>query len=418
MNVEQIESNVKSYCRQYPCVFNTASGAVLTDENDRNYIDFFSGAGTLNYGHNNAYLKTSLIEYIQNDGITHGLDFSTTAKNRFMGAMIEHILKPRGMDYKIQFPGPTGTNAVEVALKIARNATKRHNVIAFTRSFHGVSMGALATTSSSHYREASGMPLSGVSFMPFDGYLGDKMNTIDYLEQVLNDKSSGIDYPAAVLVETIQAEGGVNVASIEWLQALDLVCKKHQILLIVDDIQVGCGRTGAFFSFEQSGISPDIILLSKSLSGYGLPLSIVLMKPQLDIWKPGQHNGTFRGNNLAFVTAKATLEQYWQDSRFIESVVKKSQLINDGLNKIAAHYPSHDFTVRGRGMIQALDLKDGELSQAVLERAFESGLIIENCGEAGSVLKCIPPLTISIDELEQGLQRLEASVADVMCKLV
>lgn len=418
MNIEQLESNVKSYCRQYPCVFNKASGAILTDENEREYIDFFAGAGTLNYGHNNAQLKEALIQYIQDDGITHGLDFSTTAKNEFMSAIAQTILQPRGMDYKIQFPGPTGTNAVEVALKIARNATKRHNVIAFTRSFHGVSMGALATTASSHYREASGYPLTGVSFMPFDGYLGEQTNTINYLEQVLADKSSGVDYPAAVIVETIQAEGGVNVASVEWLKSLAVVCKKHEILLIVDDIQVGCGRTGSFFSFESSEISPDIILLSKSLSGFGLPLSIVLLKPELDLWKPGQHNGTFRGNNLAFVTAKATLDKYWQDNHFVESVRQKGQLIADALNRIAARYPEHKFSVRGRGMIQALDLKDGALSQEVLSRGFEKGLIIENCGVDGSVLKCIPPLTISNALLEQGLQRLEMSVAEVMCKQV
>ena len=411
---EQLESNVKSYCRQYPAVFNKASGAMLMDEEGREYIDFFSGAGALNYGHNNSLLKKSLVQYIMDDGITHGLDFSTTAKNAFIGALSDTILKPRGMDYKIQFTGPTGTNAVEAALKIARNATGRQNVIAFSRGFHGVSMGSLAATANAHYREASGYPLSGVSFMPYDGYLGEQINTIDYLEKVLADKSSGIDYPAAMLVETIQAEGGVNVASFEWLRSLAVLCKKHEILLIIDDIQVGCGRTGSFFSFENADISPDIIVMSKSLSGFGLPLSMVLMKPELDQWKPGQHNGTFRGNNLAFITAKATLEEYWQDTNFTKSVIQKGQLVSNALNRIATEYPERHISVRGRGMIQGLDLSDGELSRGVVAKAFEKGLIIENCGANGSVLKCLPSLTISRSLLEQGLQILKSSVAEVM----
>lgn len=414
MNIEQLESNVKSYCRQYPTVFNKACGAILTDQDGREFIDFFSGAGTLNYGHNNPEFKQALIEYIQNDGITHGLDFTTTAKNEFMASLNNNILKPRGLEYKIQFTGPTGTNAVEAAFKIARNVTGRHNIIAFTRSFHGVSMGALAATANNHYREASGLPLTGVTFMPFDGYLGEQINTVDYLEKVISDTSSGTDFPAAILVETIQAEGGVNVANIEWLQALSALCNKHKILLIIDDIQVGCGRTGTFFSFEHADINPDIVLLSKSLSGYGLPLSIVLLKPELDKWKAGQHNGTFRGNNLAFVTAKTAIERYWQDNSFSETVTAKGDLLADTLNAIAVKFKQQNFEVRGRGMIQAIDLKDGGLAQKVVTAGFENGLIIENCGADGCVLKCIPPLNISNELLEQGLEKLEKCIAQAL----
>lgn len=270
---EQIESEVQSYARSFPRVFNKAQGEFLYDEDGNRYLDFLAGAGTLNYGHNNPLFKEKLLEYIHADGITHGLDLHTKAKGEFLEVFNEKILKPRGLDYVMQFTGPTGTNAVEAALKLARNVTGRENVISFTNGFHGVTMGALAATGNSHHRGAAGVSLSGVSRMPFDGYLGDDIDTTVYLDKVLSDSSSGIDKPAAVIVETVQGEGGINVASVSWLQQLEKVCRKHEVLLIVDDIQAGCGRTGTYFSFEEAGIKPDIVTLSKSLGGYGLPFA-------------------------------------------------------------------------------------------------------------------------------------------------
>ncbi len=237
--------------------------------------------------------------------------------------MQEIVLEPRGLDYVIQFTGPTGTNAVEAALKIARKATGRTNVICFTNGFHGVSLGSLAVTGNEYFRRAAGVPLQGATAMPFDGYLGDGIDTLDHLQRMLEDSSSGLELPAAVILEAVQGEGGLNVASAGWLRRLQALCNAHKIVLIVDDIQAGCGRTGSFFSFEPAGLKPDIVTLSKSLSGYGLPLSVVLIKPELDVWKPGEHNGTFRGNNHAFITATATLEHYWRTPDFAESVRAK-----------------------------------------------------------------------------------------------
>lgn len=270
-----------------------------------------------------------LLEYIENDGITHGLDMHTKAKGEFLHAFNDKILKPRGMEYVVQFTGPTGTNAVEAAMKLARNITGQQNIVSFTNGFHGVSLGALAATGNSHHRDAAGVSLNSTHRMPFDGYLGDNIDTTAYLDKVLSDSSSGINSPAAVIVETVQGEGGINAASLEWLRNLQTVCRKHGILLIVDDIQAGCGRTGDYFSFEEAGIQPDIITLSKSLGGYGLPFAVVLIKPELDQWKPGEHNGTFRGNNLAFVTAKAAIENYWADDEFSKrSSVKVSMYLH------------------------------------------------------------------------------------------
>ncbi len=400
MNIfERIESDVRSYCRTFPVTFQRAKGATLEDEEGNRYIDFLSGAGVLNYGHNDPALKRPLLEYIGSDGLTHSLDMHSGAKARFLDAFETHILQPRGMRYKIQFPGPTGTNAVEAAMKLARNVTGRHNIVSFTNGFHGMTRGSLAATGNGHHRSAAGIPLAGTTFMPYDGYMGEDADTTEYLDKVLSDGSSGIDKPAAVIVETVQGEGGVNPASFEWLRSLEKVCRKHDVLVIVDDIQVGCGRTGTFFSFERARISPDIVLLSKSLSGYGLPFAVVLMKPELDIWEPGEHNGTFRGHNPAFVTATAAIETYWADDSFSREVANKGEYLRGWLNSLSARHSEMGVSTRGRGMIQALVFNDGDDADAVAARAFERGVIVETCGSDGEVLKFLAPLNIAKEEL-------------------
>ena len=304
---EQRESDIRAYCRVYPVVFESAVNARQTDEEGREYIDFFAGAGVLNFGHNNERMKKAVIDYIAANGVTHSLDMHTTAKRRFMERFVRTILEPRGMDHKLQFMGPTGTNAVEAALKIARRATGRGDIVAFTHGFHGMTLGALACTANQVFRAAAGVPLEHVSHFPFDsdgtGHIpGAGMESIEQMRALYTDSSSGIAPPAAFLVETIQAEGGVNVASREWLQALAALAKDVGALLIVDDIQVGCGRTGSFFSFDDLDLDPDIICLAKGIGGMGTPMAMNLVKPEVDRhWKPGEHTGTFRGQDLSFV---------------------------------------------------------------------------------------------------------------------
>jgi len=411
---DRLESEVRGYIRSFPVVFSRARGSSLVDEAGREYIDFFSGAGTLNYGHNNPVLKRRLLEYLEADGVVHGLDMATVAKREFLEAFERVILRPRGLDYKIQFPGPTGTNAVEAALKLARQVKGRTNIVSFTNGFHGVTGGSLAATGNSKFRDAAGVPLGNTTFMPYDGYLGDGVDSIEYLDRVIADSSSGIDHPAAVIVETVQGEGGVNVASFRWLRALEQLCRRHDLLLIVDDIQVGCGRTGTFFSFEQSGISPDIVTLSKSISGYGLPMALVLMKPELDIWSPGAHNGTFRGNNLAFVTARAALLHYWCSPEFTDAIRRRSNIMGAWLEHIARAYPQGRFEVRGRGMIRGLATEEAELANRISARAFEEGLVVETSGSQDQVVKLLPPLTIDDQALRKGLDMLERAAASVL----
>lgn len=413
---EEIESEVQSYARSFPRLFNKAQGEFLYDEDGNQYLDFLAGAGTLNYGHNNPVFKEKLLQYIHDDGITHGLDLHTKAKGEFLESFNEKILKPRNLDYMVQFTGPTGTNAVEAALKLARNITGRENVISFTNGFHGVSLGALATTGNSHHRGAAGVSLSGSSRMPFDGYLGDEVDTTFYLDKVLSDSSSGIDLPAAVIVETVQGEGGINAASFEWLQNLEKVCRKHDVLLIVDDIQAGCGRTGTYFSFEEAGIKPDIVTLSKSLGGYGLPFAVVLMSPKLDQWKPGEHNGTFRGNNFAFVTAKAAIDTYWADDQFSKDIKRKGAYISKRLEEIVEKYGEGNFTTRGRGMFQGISCVNGEIASKITRQAFKKGLIIETSGADDQVVKFLCPLIISEENLKKGIDIVEAAIKDVCAK--
>lgn len=413
---DQLESEVQCYARSFPVTFNKAQGEYLYDVDGNKYLDFLAGAGTLNYGHNHPVLKEALVEYIMRDGITHGLDMHTDAKADFLDAFNENILKPRDMEYTFQFTGPTGTNAVEAAMKLARKVTGRNTIVSFTNGFHGVTLGSVAATGNSHHRGGAGVALGDISRMPFCGYHGRDADTIKMMDKLLSDPSSGIDLPAAMLVECVQGEGGLNVANSDWLRGLEKLCRKHDILLIVDDIQAGCGRTGTFFSFEPSGIKPDIVTMSKSLSGYGLPCAIVLLRPDLDVWAPGEHNGTFRGNNHAFVTAEAAIRHFWKDESFSNEIIEKSAIVRDRFKKISDRYGVTRAAVKGRGMMQGIALADGDTADAVARACFERGLVIETCGNRGHIVKCFCPLTIDKDELIRGMDIVADAVSEVLLK--
>jgi len=408
---ERRESQVQSYARSFPVTFDKAQGATLTDADGNDYIDFLAGAGSLNYGHNDPDMRDALVDYLGSGGITHGLDMHTRAKEAFLTAFEDIILTPRGMDYVLQFTGPTGANAVEAALKLARKVTGRSNVITFTNGFHGVTLGALAATGNQHHRGAAGVDMPGTTPMPYDGYLGQDVDSTEYLDRVLGDPSSGVDHPAAVIVECVQGEGGLTAARTAWLQNLEKVCRKHSVLLIVDDIQAGCGRTGTFFSFEPAGIKPDIVTLSKSLSGFGLPFAVTMIKRGHDQWHPGEHNGTFRGNNHAFVTATVALEKFWKDDAFAKSVTAKGDMLRDGFKAIADKYADHVVELRGRGMMRGIVATSGDLAGRITAAAFRRGLVIETSGAHDEVVKCLASLTITEDELTRGLDILDQAFA-------
>ncbi|MCR5106112.1 MAG: aminotransferase class III-fold pyridoxal phosphate-dependent enzyme, partial [Eubacterium sp.] len=307
----------------------------------------------------------------------------------------------------------TGTNAVEAALKLARKFTKRRNVIAFGGAFHGMTLGSLAVTTDRVSRGGAGVSLDDVTFAPYDGTEG--VEALNYLKWIIDDDHSGVDKPAAIILETIQAEGGINIASVEWLRGLRKYCTANDILLIVDDIQVGIGRSGSFFSFERAGIIPDMVVLSKSISGFGTPMSLLLMRPELDIFRPAEHNGTFRGNNLAFVGGKAAID-YFVDNKLDEVAREKGEIIKAALTEIWSKYS--DLEYRGIGMIWGIDFTHVDPTYALkcVHESFDRKLILEVAGRKDAVLKIMPPLTIDVDTLKEGLEIVKEVVSSVMDK--
>ncbi|HVS86072.1 MAG TPA: diaminobutyrate--2-oxoglutarate transaminase [Gaiellaceae bacterium] len=413
---EERESEIRSYCRAFPAVWTSARGAHLYAADGRAYVDFLAGAGALNYGHNHPALKAALVEYLAGDGVGHALDMHTTAKEAFLSAFVEDVLEPRGLDHKVQFTGPTGTNAVEAAFKVARKATGRSGVFAFMGGYHGHTLGSLAATANRYHRGAAGVDLGNVTFLPFPGGPTRDLDTLGYLRTILADSHSGVDLPAAVIVETVQAEGGVNVAPAEWLAGLAEICAEHGILLIVDEIQTGCGRTGPFLSFERAGIVPDVVVVSKSISGLGLPMALTLIRPEFDVWSPGEHTGTFRGNQLAFVTGTAALA-LWRSGEVQRTIERNTALISDILARDVVSLDER-LELRGIGMLWGVDTAridpTGVLAAAIGERCFADGLVIERVGRNDTVLKLLPPLTIDAFTLGEGLAILAAATSSCL----
>jgi len=402
------ESEARGYSRSFDVVFRAAKGSTMIGEDGREYIDFLAGCASLNYGHNDPDMKSALIRHIEDDGLAQGLDLFTPSKRAFLRTFERLILEPRDLDYKIQFCGPTGTNAVEAAMKLARKVTKRSNIISFTNGYHGVSLGALAATGNKKNRVGPEQPLAGVQRAAFDQYFGEGVDTAMMLDKMLSDPSGGVDAPAAILLECVQGEGGLNAASAEWVQSIAATAKKHGALLIVDEIQTGCGRTGTFFSFETLGVVPDLVTLSKSISGYGLPMALLLIKPEFDIWRPAEHNGTFRGNNPAFVTARVALEKFWADDSFEGEIAMRAAFVRDRLSDIAALVPGAK--LKGRGMMQGVDVGTGELAEQICRLCFANGLIVETSGAHHQVIKILAALTISMEQLASGLEIIEDAV--------
>lgn len=406
---ESMESGVRSYCRKYPVQFKKARNAEMFSEEGARYIDFLSVAGSMNYGHNNPDIKKAVLNYLSEDNIINALDMYTVAKEEFLTIFRDEILRPRNLDYKVMCCGPTGTNGVEAALKLARKNKQRSQVFSFAGAFHGMSLGSLALTTDQASRQGAGVPLNNVTFLPYDGTL----DSIAHLEWVLADDHSGGGKPAAIILETIQAEGGINVASIGWLRAIRDICDKNDILMICDDIQVGNGRAGWFFSFERAGIQPDLVILSKSISGFGLPMSLLLMKPELDIFQPAEHNGTFRGNQLSFVGASAGIKYFVENHLDLE-VRRKGELIEKYLKENICPLDKR-ICYRGLGMIWGIDFQniDSRLALDCVHRAFQEHLIIEVAGRKDGVLKIMPPLTIPDEILIEGLDVLYNVIKDI-----
>lgn len=410
---EKYESNIRSYCRKWPVEFVSAKGSIYKDTEGNEYIDFFDGAGALNYGHNPDYIKEKLIKYLESDGIVHALDMYTVPKENFINYFEEKILKPRKLDYKIAFPGPTGTNSIELALKLARKVKQRPYIWAFTGAFHGMTLGALALTTESAARKAAGVPLNYTVHIPAPYSMGGNFDSIAYMEQLLSDDHSGYEKPAAIIIETVQQEGGIHVFSKEFLKDLRALCDKYDILLICDEVQIGCSRSGTFFSFERADIVPDIVCMSKSIGGYGIPFAVTLFKKELDVFKPGEHNGTFRGCQLSMVAGLAALEMTVEQD-IPAQVRRKEKIVKEYLDKEIKPLLKGKMEIRGIGLSWGIEFNDGKLARAVLDKCFEKKLIIELAGSYDSVLKIMPSLVIEDELLLKGLNIVKESIQGVI----
>lgn len=412
---EQYESSVRSYCRHFPTVFTDAKGAVMKDEDGNEYIDFFCGAGAVNYGHNNSYIKEKVVNYLMTDGIIHALDMYTVPKREFIETLEQKILKPRGYDYKIMFAGPTGTNGIEAAIKLARKETKRRNIFAFMGCFHGMTQGALSLTSEMYARNAANATFTDVTHIPAP-YMVEGLDVIKYMQMLIDDDHSAVEKPAALVMETVQAEGGIRVFSDEFLRDVRDFCTRNGIVMIVDDVQVGCCRAGSFFSFERAGIKPDIVVMSKSIGGIGMPLAIVLHTAELDHWKPGEHNGTFRGHQLSFIAGKAAIE-YLIENNIEAETKRKGEIVKNFIENEILPIDSR-LELRGIGLIWGIDVSkiNPAISEQVIEKCFEKNLICECAGREGAVVKMMPPLVIEDELLLEGLKRIKMSFEEVLKK--
>lgn len=404
----RVESNARSYPRRLPVAIVRAHGPYVFDADGHCYVDFLTGAGVLPLGHGHP----ELVEVIRRQAgeFVHGLDFPTPAKDAFVTAQLQMLPDSMRDRMRIHFCGPTGANTVDAAVKLAKTATGRGEVIAFRGGFHGTTHLSMSLTGLLEQRSPVSNTVPGIHFAPFSYCarcpLGLSRPTCDvncaaWLETALDDPNGGLLPPAAVILELVQGEGGAIPAETEFVQRVAAATKAAGAVLIVDEVQTGCGRTGSWFAFEQYGIEPDIICASKALSGAGLPLGIIIYQEALDVWQPGAHTGTFRGNQLGFASGAATVEIMRRD-RVLDNVRERGEQVGRLLGRLA-DLP-HVREVRGRGLMWGIELQDPQtarpstaLARTVQSRALEHGLIVEVGGRDDSVVRILPPLNVTAD---------------------
>jgi diaminobutyrate-2-oxoglutarate transaminase len=399
---ESLESNVRLYYRTFPVVFSRAHGSHLHTADGTPYLDFSCGGGTLNYGHDDGRIVGLL-----DDGLPHGADPRAVAEREFRTAFAGTVLAPRGWNHRVRCCGPAGTDAVAAAVEVARKATGRAGVVAFAGGDHGMPRGSLAVTGSGHARAAAGNPPDeGVTFLPYEDGPGGPYESLALLERMLTAAPPGMPLPAAVIVEPVRMEGGVHPAPGRWLRRLRALTRRHGVVLICDETRIGCGRTGSFFCVEQAGVEPDLVTVSRSISGCGLPMSLLLIRPELDESEPGEHTGTFRGSRLAFVAATQAL-RHWRDPRFRDRMTRSGMALQ---SFGTALWRDTGLRVRGRGMLLGIDCETADLAADVQRRCFDRGLVAERCGRQDEVLKLLPALTITAEDLTAGLATVREAV--------
>lgn len=425
----QFESKVRSYPRKLPFAIQSATGAWITDVEGNKYIDCLSGAGTLALGHNHPVVTESIKQLLDSNLPMHTLDITTPLKDKF-SEFLYTLLATSSDEYCLQFCGPTGADAVEAAIKLAKQVTGRSGIVSFSGGYHGMTHGALAVTGNLAPKQGIEALMGPVQFLPYpNAYrcafgLSSEQSVsahITYFENFLKDVESGVVKPAAVILEVIQGEGGVNPAPIEWLKQVRRVTKELDILLIIDEVQTGFCRTGRWFAYQYAGIDPDMIVMSKAIGG-GLPMAVLGIKRQYDVWQAGNHSGTFRGNQLAMATGLATME-YLKDNDMAAYVADIGAWFMAELTSLQQRYPRIGH-IRGRGLMIGMEIinpslpkqtdgsypADSMVAASIQQECFKNGLVIEKGGRGGTVLRFLPPLNVTKDELQQVLAKLESAL--------
>jgi len=432
------ESNARSYPRRIPLALKRASGIHVEDVEGRRFIDCLAGAGTLALGHNHPVVIAAIQQVLADELPLLTLDLTTPVKDQFVQDLFGLLPEALAAEAKIQFCGPTGTDAVEAALKLVRTATGRSTVLSFQGGYHGMSQGALSLMGSLGPKRAlAGLLNNGVQFLPFPydyrcpfglgGAEGVKVN-LHYLENLLTDPEAGVVLPAAVIVEAVQGEGGVIPADLEWLQGVRRITEKAGVALIVDEIQSGFGRTGKMFAFEHAGIIPDVVVMSKAIGG-SLPLAVMVYRDWLDTWQPGAHAGTFRGNQMAMATGSAVM-RYLKEHRVPEHAAAMGERLREHLLILQRDFPQLG-DIRGRGLMLGVELVDpagapdaqghppqhARLAPLVQRECLKRGLILELGGRHGAVVRFLPPLVITAAQIDQVAQIFSKAVAAAVASL-
>ncbi|MDW2066211.1 pyridoxal phosphate-dependent class III aminotransferase [Vibrio sp. 1579] len=424
------ESEVRSYPRRLPIAIKQAFGCLVEDTRGQIFLDCLAGAGTLALGYNHPEINQALKEQLDSGLPYQTLDIATSAKTTFIQSVKSFLPQELSENSVIQFCGPSGADAVEAAIKLAKQTTGRNTMFAFRGAYHGMTNGTMGMMGNLGTKARRTGLMSDVHFMPFPynlrcpfGLGGDEgaKASIRYIDRLLNDDESGIMKPAAIIVEPVQGEGGVVPAPAFWLRELRRICDEHGILLIFDEIQCGVGKTGYNFAFEESGIVPDILCLSKAIGG-GLPMSLLVINKQHDTWKPGEHTGTFRGNQLAMVSGAKALKIIQRDN-LVEHANIAGQYLRYGLESIQKRV-NCIAEVRGKGLMLGVEIKtpngelnkfgepqaDSELTLSIQRAALERGLIVEKGGREGAVIRFLPPLIISFEQIDFALRVFEDAI--------
>jgi diaminobutyrate-2-oxoglutarate transaminase len=426
-----IESNARAYPRRLPITLASARGVKVRDVEGREYIDCLAGAGALALGHNHTVVVDAIRRALDAEVPLQTLDLATPLKDQFTRELFDSLPSGFADQFKIHFCGPTGADGVEAALKLARTATGRKGILAFHGAYHGMTQGALSVTGDLGPKAGVGGPIVDVQFAPFPseyrcpfglGAEAGATASANYLERLLDDPNCGILPPAAIILEVVQGEGGVNPAPDDWLRRVREIASRHDVLLIVDEVQTGLGRTGRFYAFERAGIVPDIVVLSKAIGG-GLPLAVLLYRRDLDVWRPGAHAGTFRGNQLAFAAGAATI-RYVLHERLERHAEVAGQRLQQALEAIAEEATCIG-DVRGRGLMRGVEICEpadrcasngvapppsSEMARRIQQECLRRSLIVELGGRLGSVVRFLPPLIVSLGEIDEIAERFGEAV--------